>query len=126
MRSALRRRRRACRPVLACPTSSRCGATTMALDTIMGGTTDTTMASGTITTTGGTRGGGSGSGERGPSGRALGLDGVYGYFNCVRPRCSTASRLAAMSSPLARRIHWLAETASIHKPAAVCVSSMRW
>ncbi len=42
---------------------------------------------------------------------------------CARPRCSTASRLAAMSSPEVRNAR--AAVASSHRPSAVCESSMR-
>ncbi len=41
----------------------------------------------------------------------------------ARPRCSTASRLAAMSSPEVRNAR--AAVASSHRPSAVCESSMR-
>ena len=44
---------------------------------------------------------------------------------CARPRCSTASRFAAMSSPVAVFIHWVADSASIARPSAVAASSMR-
>ena len=38
----------------------------------------------------------------------------------------TDARLAAMSSPVADRIHLRAASASSHRPAAVPSSSMRW
>ncbi len=41
---------------------------------------------------------------------------------CERPRCSTASRLAAMSSPLVRNCR--AAAASNHKPPPIWASSM--
>ena len=47
------------------------------------------------------------------------------HRTCARPRCSTASRFAAMSSPVALRSHWAADSASMARPSRVAASSMR-
>lgn len=48
------------------------------------------------------------------------------HWTCARPLSMTDARLAAMSSPVADRIHLRAASASSHRPAAVPSSSMRW